>query len=109
MLAEIDFPDETIATLSERIEELTRPFSRELELLDTIPGVDQRAAGMLLAEIGPDMRRFPTDAHLASWAGMCPGQRESGGKKPSDPTRKGSKWLRGTSGSCGGRNTPPDW
>ena len=83
MLAQIDFLDETIATLSERIEELTRPFSRELELLDTIPGVDKRAAEMLLAEIGPDMSRFPTDAHLASWAGMCPGQRESAGKKHS--------------------------
>ncbi len=83
MLAQIDFLDETIATLSERIEELTRPFSRELELLDTIPGVDKRAAEKLLAEIGPDMSRFPTDAHLASWGGMCPGQRESGGKKHS--------------------------
>ena len=89
MLAQIDFLDETIATLSERIEELTRPFSREIELLDTIPGVDKRAAEMLLAEIGPDMSRFPTDAHLASWGGMCPGQRESGGKKHSAATRKG--------------------
>jgi transposase len=96
MLAQIDFLDETIATLSARIEELTRPFSREIELLGTIPGVDKRAAEMLLAEIGPDMSRFPTDAHLASWGGMCPGQRESGGKKHSAKTRNGSKWLRGT-------------
>lgn len=96
MLAQIDFLDETIATLSERIAELTRPFSRELELLDTIPGIDQRAAEMILAEIGPDMNRFPTEHHLASWAGMCPGQRESAGKKHSAATRKGSKWLRGT-------------
>ena len=96
MLAQIDFLDETIATLSERVEELTGPFSREIELLDTIPGVDKRAAEMLLAEIGPDMSRFPTEHHLASWAGMCPGQRESGGKKHSAATRKGSKWLRGT-------------
>ena len=100
MLAQIDFLDETIATLSERIAELTRPFSRELELLDTIPGVDQRAAEMLLAEIGPDMSRFPTEHHLASWGGMCPGQRESGGKKHSAATRKGSKWLRGTLTEC---------
>jgi transposase len=96
MLAQIDFLDETIETLSERIEELTRPFSHELELLDTIPGVDRRAAEMLPAEIGPDMTRFPTDAHLASWGGLCPGQRESGGKKHSAAARKGSKWLRGT-------------
>jgi transposase len=100
MLAQIDFLDETIATLSERIEELTRPFSRELQLLDTIPGVDRRAVEMLLAEIGPDMSRFPTDAHLASWGGMCPGQRESGAKKHSAQTRKGSKWLRGTLTEC---------
>ena len=72
MLDQIDFLDETIATLSEQIEELTRLFSRELELLDTIPGVDKRADEMLLAEIGPDMSRFPTDAHLASWGGVCP-------------------------------------
>lgn len=100
MLAQIDFLEETIATLSARVEELTRPFSREIELLDTIPGVDKRAAEMLLAEIGPDMSRFPTEHHLASWGGMCPGQRESGGKKHSAATRKGSKWLRGTLTEC---------
>ena len=100
MLAQIDFLDETIATLSARVEELTRPFSREIELLDTIPGVDKRAAEMLLAEIGPDMSRFPTEHHLASWGGMCPGQRESGAKKHSAATRKGSKWLRGTLTEC---------
>lgn len=99
-LRKIDFLDETVATLSERVEELTRPFSRELELLDTIPGVDKRAAEMLLAEIGPNMSRFPTEAHLASWGGMCPGQRQSGGKKQSARTRKGSKWLRGTLTEC---------
>lgn len=96
MLAQIDFLDETIATLSARVQELTRPFSRELELLDTIPGIDRRGAEMLLAEIGPDMSRFPTAGHLASWAGLCPGQHESGGKRRSAKTRKGSKWLRDT-------------
>ncbi len=86
MLAQIDFLDETIQTLSERVEELTAPFSRELELLDTIPGVDRRAAEMLLAEIGPNMSQLPTEHQLASWAGLCPGQRESGGKKGSGKT-----------------------
>ena len=100
MLAQIDFLDQTIATLSARVEELTAPFSRELELLDTIPGVDRRAAEMLLAEIGPDMSIFATDTHLASWGGMCPGQRESAGKKHSAATRKGSKWPRGTLTEC---------
>ncbi len=100
MLAQIDFLDETIATLSAQIEELTRPFSREIELLDTIPGVGRTTAEVIVAELGTDMSRFPTDAHLASWGGMCPGQRESGGKKHSAATRKGSKWLRGTLTEC---------
>jgi transposase len=95
MLAQIDFLDETVAILSERIEELTAPFSRELELLDTIPGVDRRTAEMLIAEIGPDMSRFPGPGHLASWAGLCPGQHESAGRQRTGKTRKGSKWLRG--------------
>jgi transposase len=65
-----------------------------LELLDTIPGVGQRAAEIILAEIGTDMARFPSAKHLASWAGMCPGNKESGGKRLSGKTRKGNPWLR---------------
>ena len=72
MLAQIDFLDETIATLSERIEELTRPFSRELELLDTIPGIDRRAAEMLLGEIGPDMSRSRPSITSRPGAGCAP-------------------------------------
>jgi len=60
-----------------------------------VPGVDRRSAQVILAEIGPDMSVFPTAGHLASWAGMCPGQRDSAGKHGSGKTRKGSKWLRG--------------
>jgi transposase len=63
-------------------------------LLDTIPGVSQRTAEILLAEIGTDMTRFPNAKHLAAWAGMCPGHDESGGKRLSGKTRKGSRWLR---------------
>jgi transposase len=96
ILAHVDFLDESIAALSERIEALLLPFARELELLDTIPGVDRRAAEVILAEVGPDMTRFPTHRHLASWAGLCPGQHESAGRRKSGRTRRGSKWLGAT-------------
>jgi transposase len=66
----------------------------EIELLDTVPGISRRVAEVLLAEIGADVRRFPTAHHLASWAGMCPGNNESAGKRKSGKTRKGSRWLR---------------
>jgi len=62
----------------------------------TIPDVHQRTAEVLIAEIGVDMSAFPTPKHLASWAGVCPGNNESGGKFRSGRTRKGSKWLRAT-------------
>lgn len=60
----------------------------------TIPGVSDRVAETVLAEIGTNMDQFPTAAHLASWTGMCPGNNESGGKRRSGRTRKGSRWLR---------------
>ncbi len=93
-LAHIDFLDEEIDRLSAAIAERLRPFEEELARLDTIPGVDRRTAEVLLAEIGTDVGRFPTAGHLASWAGMCPGNHESGGKRKGGKTRKGSKWLR---------------
>jgi len=71
-----------------------RPFEEAAQLLDTIPGVDRRAAETLIAEMGVDMSQFPSHRHLASWAGMCPGQNESAGKNKSGKTRKGSRWLR---------------
>jgi transposase len=92
-LSHIDYLDEAIERVSEQIEEQMRPFE-ELARLDTIPGVSRRAAEVLLAEIGTDMSRFPTAGHLASWAGMCPGNNESAGKRISGRTRKGSPWLR---------------
>jgi transposase len=93
-LAHIDFLDAAIAEVSAQITERLRPFEPELQRLVTIPGVGRRTAEVLLAEIGTDMRRFPTPAHLASWAGMCPGNDESAGKRRSGKTRKGSPWLR---------------
>jgi transposase len=94
MLARIDQLDETIGRLSAEVARVVAPFSPLLGLLMTIPGVSRRTAEVMLAEIGPDMGRFPTAAHLASWAGVCPGNNESAGKHGSGRTRKGSKWLR---------------
>jgi transposase len=96
ILAHIDYLDETIATLSARIEQVIAPFSRKRELLETIPGVARLGAEVLIAELGVDMSVFPTDAHLASWAGQCPGNHESAGKRRSGKPRKGSKWLEKT-------------
>ena len=83
-----------IARLDDRITQLTRPQQPALEKLDAIPGIDRRVAEVVLAEIGPDMSPFPSDAHLASWAGVCPGNNESAGKRRSGKTTKGSRWLR---------------
>ena len=94
ILAHVDYLDESIGDLSAEIERVTAPFSDDVELLDTIPGIDRRMAETLIAEIGVDMDQFPTHKHLASWAGMCPGNEESAGKRRSGKTRKGSKWLR---------------
>lgn len=94
MLAHVDDLEADTMALSQRIEAVTAPFAAEIELLGTIPGVGQRSAEVILAEIGNDMTRFPSAGHLASWAGICPGQRESAGKRGSAKTRKGSKWLR---------------
>jgi transposase len=94
ILSHIDYLDESIAELSAEVERVIAPFSDEVELLVTIPGVDRRTAETLIAEIGVDMSRFPTSGHLASWAGMCPGNDESAVKRRSGKTRKGSKWLR---------------
>jgi len=96
ILAHIDFLEDAIERLSDAIEARIAPFARQRELLMTIPGVQQRTAEVLIAEIGVDMTAFPTAKHLASWAGVCPGNDQSAGKRRSGRTRKGSKWLRAT-------------
>ncbi len=93
ILAHLDFLDEQITLLSDAIEEQLAPFESAVELLCTIPGVQRRTAEVIIAEIGTDMSRFPTAGHLASWAGLCPGNDQSAGKRRSGHTRKGSKWL----------------
>jgi transposase len=100
LLAHIDFLEEAIARLQEEIEARLPAFGAEHALLLTIPGVGAVAAAAILAEIGPDMGRFPTAKHLASWAGLCPGNRQSGGKRLKGPTTKGNVWLRGIMGEA---------
>jgi transposase len=93
-LAHLDDLDEGSARFSTEIAERLRPQATQTALLDTIPGVSQRTAAMLLAEIGTDRSRFPSARHLACWAGRCPGTNDSAGKRRSGRTRKGSRWLR---------------
>jgi transposase len=93
ILSKLDFLDELIASLSGEIDRAIAPFAHQIELLDTIPGVDRRTAQGLLAEIGADMGVFGTASRLASWAAVCPGNHESAGKSKSGKTRKGPKWL----------------
>ncbi len=94
LLAHLEYLDESIERLSADIAQMIAPFAQAIDLLDTIPGVNRRSAEVLIAEIGVDMRQFTSSAHLASWAGMCPGNNESAGKHFSGKARKGSKWLR---------------
>ncbi len=93
-LTHIDFLDDAIERVSAEIADRLAPVADALTRLDTIPGIGQHVAEALIAEIGTDMSRFPTAHHLASWAGMCPGNHESAGKRYSGKTRKGSPWLR---------------
>jgi transposase len=93
-LAHVDDLDAAIAELDAEVEARLRPFAAEVARLDAIPGIGQRTAELLLAEVGADLRRFPTAGHLASWAGMCPGNHESAGKRLSGRTRKGNRYLR---------------
>ncbi len=90
----IDSLDEAIERVSAQIAERLRPFEDYLKRRETIPGIKRRLAEVMLAEIGVEMERFPSSRHLASWAGRCPGNNESAGKRLSGRTRKGSPWLR---------------
>jgi transposase len=93
-LAHLDELDGLIAEVSAEIAERVSPFEDAVARLDGIPGVGRATAEVLVAEIGTDMARFPTDGHLASWAALCPGHHESAGKRTSGKTRKGNRALR---------------
>ena len=98
ILAHVDFLEESIADLQQEIEQCLVPFVEAVELLQTIPGVSEQAAATFVAEIGVDMGRFPSAKHLASWAGLCPGNRQSGGKRLSGKPTEGNTWLKGVLG-----------
>lgn len=92
-LAHIDQLDAHIATVDARVNELIGPFAERRDRLTTIPGVGDLTAKVIIAEIGVDMTVFPTAGHLASWAGLCPGNNESAGKHKSGRTTWGNPWL----------------
>lgn len=94
MLTHVEELETRIAQCSARIEECMRPLAVERSLLETIPGVGRITAESLIAEMGVDMTRFPSSAHFASWAGLCPGNNESGGKRRPARVRKGNLWLK---------------
>jgi len=96
LLAHLDYLDELLAALSQEIEAHLVPFAAEAARLQTIPGVKQRSAAAIVAAIGVDMTRFPTAGHLASWAGLCPGNTQTAGKRRRGRARKGDPWLKGT-------------
>ncbi len=93
LLCQIDGLDESILRFDEQIQEYCRPFEEAVELLDTIPGIARETAEIIIAEIGTDMSRFPSADHLASWAGVAPGNNESAGKRRSGKTTKGNHAL----------------
>jgi transposase len=94
ILAHIDYLDESIGRLQDGIDELIAPFAEARDRLTTAPGIDTVLAEAIIAEVGTDMSVFPTAGHLASWAGMCPGQHESAGKSRHGTARHGDSWLQ---------------
>jgi transposase len=108
LLNHLEYLEQAVGDVEQRIEELmgseelnkapkehdAPPFEHAVELLTTIPGVDNCTAQAVLAEIGTNMTQFPTSAHLASWAGVCPGNNESAGKRKSGKTTYGNRWLK---------------
>jgi transposase len=99
-LGQIDALAAAMATLDAEVAANLEPFRTAVELIVTIPGIKDLAAHAIISEIGIDMSRFPSDAHLLSWACMCPGNDESAGKRRSNRLRKGAAWLKTTLVQC---------
>ncbi len=111
MLRRLELIEAALAELDATIAEACRPWAHQLELLQTIPGVGPKVAQVILAETGGDMSRFPSAAHLASWAGLAPGIFESAGKRRQPEAQHGNKWLTsmlveaaGSAGRMKGKN-----
>ena len=100
ILAHIDFLEQSIAQVEREIEQHLRPFEEAVELVQSITGLQATTAAGILAEIGIDMTRFPSDKHLASWAGVCPGNKQSAGKRLSGKTTAGNTHLRALLGEA---------
>lgn len=94
VLSLLDYLDESIERLSAEIDRVIAPFAEHRDRLASAPGIDKRLAEAIIGEIGIDMTKFPTAAHLASWAGICPGQHESAGKSRHGTARHGNSWLQ---------------
>jgi transposase len=99
-LQQIDALDAAIEQIDQEVDADVEPFRAAIALLTTIPGVSELSARIILAEIGQDMSRFPTAGHLISWAGLCPRNDESAGKRRSVRMRKGAPWLKTTLVQC---------
>jgi hypothetical protein len=91
---QLEFLEAQIAKLDAQIQEHRSDYQRAVDLCTTIPGIEAVAAANLIAEIGVNMDQFPSAQHLASWAGLCPGNNESAGKRLSGKARNGNVWLR---------------
>lgn len=100
ILVQIDALEGSIARLEEEIERRLAAYQEEVTLLQTIPGIGKVAAATIIAEVGTDMSRFPTAKHLAAWAGLCPGNRQSGGKRLPSKAREGDTWLKAALGEA---------
>lgn len=94
LMDHVESLERLIERLNRRIQTLSTPFAETIRNLDTVPGINCRGAEVLVAELGTNMDQFPQVTNLASWAGLCPGNRESGGKSQGGKIRKGNRWLR---------------
>src|SRR5215468_9341897 len=99
-LHQIDALDAAMATIDAQVAANLGPFRTAVELLMSIPGIKSLSAHVIISEIGTDMSRFPSAAHLISWAGICPRNDESAGKRRSNRLRKGATWLKTTLTQC---------